>query len=360
MTPRRRLAFAVYCLAALVACKHETPDEVETHSVVPVKTEAVTVGTVRAVIHASGVVAPAPGADLLVVAPEAGRIAELPKAEGDRVRRGDLLVRFEIPTATSDLASKTAEVARSRARLENAKAAQVRAHDLFQRGVAARKDMEDADREAADADAALAEAHAGQAAAELIVNRTSVRATFDGVVARRTHNPGDQVEPAASDAVLRVIDPHRLEVSALIPVSDVPRVVAGAGGRIVGTADDEADQVKVIARPAVVDTNTATAPVRLSLSGSSRYAVGMPVQVEIDAETHRDVPLVPVRAIVRDGDETAVFVVVDGKAQRRTIELGVADATHVEVRSGVKAGENVIVEGHAGLPDGAAVSVTGT
>ena len=42
---------------------------------------------------------PAPGADLVVTAPEPARIAEMPKAEGDRVRRGDLLVRFEIPVA---------------------------------------------------------------------------------------------------------------------------------------------------------------------------------------------------------------------------------------------------------------------
>jgi RND family efflux transporter MFP subunit len=363
MTRSAQLLLVVASFAVLTACGRSAPEEVETESVVPVKTALVELGTIRGVIHATGVVSPAPGADLVVIAPEPGRIVDLPKAEGDRVRRGDLLVRFEIPSMAADLTAKTAEVARAKARIQNAKAARTRAHDLYERGVAARKDEEDADRELSDAEASLTEALAAQAASEVIASRLIVRATFDGIVAKRSHNPGDMVESSASDPVLRVIDPKRLEVSALIPVPDVPRIVLGASGRIAnssGSTDDAPETVKVISRPGVVDVNTATTPIRLALSDVTRYSVGMPVELDIDAETHTNVPLVPARAVVRNGSEIAVFVVVDGKAQRRPVEIGLTTREQAEVRSGLKPGEAVIVEGQAGLPDGAAVSTTTT
>ena len=57
------------------------------------------VKTIRGIrSSATAIVTPAPGADLVVTAPEAARIAEMPHAEGERVRKGDLLVRFDIPT----------------------------------------------------------------------------------------------------------------------------------------------------------------------------------------------------------------------------------------------------------------------
>jgi cobalt-zinc-cadmium efflux system membrane fusion protein len=158
--------------------------------------------------------------------------------------------------------------------------------------------------------------------------------------------------------VLRVIDPRRLEVSAQVPVAEIPRLKVGAAARLISGAEDEPVRLTVISRPAVVETGTATALVRLAFAEAPRQAVGMPVQVDIDAELHKDALLIPSRAIVREADETAVFVVADGKAQRRAVTIGLTDAEHAEVKSGLKAGEIIIVEGQAGLPDGAAVSVS--
>jgi multidrug efflux pump subunit AcrA (membrane-fusion protein) len=66
--------------------------------------------------------------------------------------------------------------------------------------------------------------------------------------------------------------------------------------------------------------------------------------------------LVPLEAIVREGEETAVFVASGGKAARRPVVLGIVDSMHAEIRQGVKAGEQVIVHGQAGLPDGASIT----
>jgi RND family efflux transporter MFP subunit len=341
------------------ACGKAGSEEVETESVVPVKVASSRVGSVRALIHATGIVTAAPGADFAVTAPEAARIVEMPKAEGDRVRRGDLLVRFEIPSLAAEEATKNADVERAEARLQNARAAQARARDLFQRGVGARKEMEDADRELAEAEAALKEARAGRAASAALAGRRVVRAPFNGVIARRTKNPGDLVDPSAAEPLLRVIDPNRLEVQASIPVSDVPRVVPGAPARATVASGTEPDMLEVLSRPAAVEPGTATASVRLAFVSPGRLAVGTPVQVAIEAEMHSNVVLVPAAAVIRDGEQVTVMVVgSDNKAHRHEVTLGISDGEQTEVTSGIKAGERVIVSGQNGLPDEAPVAVS--
>jgi RND family efflux transporter MFP subunit len=356
-----RLALAVLTFAAHAtfwACAKETAEEVESESAVSVKATAATRGTVRGVIHATGVVTPAAGADLVVVAPEGARIAEIPRAVGDRVHRGDLLVRFELPNSAAEVQRQQAEVTRAQASLDNAQAAQTRARDLFDRGVAARKEVEEANRGVSEAEAALTEARASLAAARTLAGRAVVRATFDGIVARRLHNPGDLVEATSGDPVLRIIDPRRLEVVAAVPLGDAPRVEVGAAAVLMlGATGAPEIRLKVISRPAAVETGTATIPVRLAFSSPANFAAGTPVQVDIEAEQHKDVVVVPAVAIVREGEETAVFVVSGGKAQRRHVQTGLSDGTQVEILSGVKAGEMVLVDGQAGLPDGASITL---
>jgi RND family efflux transporter MFP subunit len=343
---------------ASAACSTPQVDEVTSDTVVSVHATAATVGDIRGFVRATGVVTPAPGAELVVVAPEAARIAEIPRAAGDRVRRGDVLVRFEVPTAVADLQRQQAEVVRARSTLDNAKSAQARAADLFERGVAARREVEDGQRITADAEAALAGAKAALASAESVAGRATVRATFDGVVARRFHNPGDLVEASAGDPVLRVIDPRRLEIVAAVPLADASRVRVGAAGHVsAGPIETTGLVVKVLADPAAVDVGTATIPVRLSLTGPRSLPAGTPVQVDLEAERRAGVVLVPIAAIVREGEETAVFVASDGKAQRRPVHAGLTDGAQIEIVSGLKAGELVIVDGQAGLPDGAAVAL---
>ncbi|HVH29939.1 MAG TPA: efflux RND transporter periplasmic adaptor subunit [Vicinamibacterales bacterium] len=353
---RRLIGASVACSIAAAGCGKPATEEVETETVVPVMTAPAQVGNIRAVIHATGDVNPAPNAELVVVAPEPARIIEITKGEGDPVRRGEVLVRFEIPTLNAEVVSKGAEATAAAAHLENARANQVRLKDLFDRGVAARKELEDAEREVSDAQAALAQAQAGRSSSQTLAGRQTVLATFNGVIAKRFHNPGDLVEAASSDPVLRVIDPTRLQVDASVAISDLSRIVMGAPGRLIVSTDAPPLPLKVVSRPAAVEPGTAAAPVRLSFLAPHSLAVGTPVQVEIDAEEHTNVVLVPAEAIVREGEETAVFVATGDKAERRVVLVGIVDSEHAEIREGVNAGEQVIVHGQAGLPDGAAIT----
>jgi RND family efflux transporter MFP subunit len=344
--------------AALLGCHQAANEQTETTAAVPVEVGEAHVGTVRAVVATTGTAEPAPGADWTITAPQAARVVEITKAEGDRVRKGELLVRFDAPPLRADLATRSGELAAARARVENARKNAARLALLLERGIASRKEVEDSQRELREAEAAERQATGTRAAAAELVARTTVHARFNGVVAHRSHNPGDLVDAAATDPIMRVVDPTHMQVTASVPVAAITRISVGEPARVIVPGADTAETARVISRPAAVDVATGTAIVRLGLGSGTRLTPGTPVQVEIQTEEHKDVVIVPTLAIVRDEDKTYVYVVgADQKAHRKPVVLGIVAGEDAEVRSGVNASDKVIVKGHEELPDGAAVTV---
>jgi RND family efflux transporter MFP subunit len=353
----RHTALAVLLLAA--ACSHKPVEEVETSAAAAVKTLTVAPKTVEGVVSATGIVSAAPGFDWMITAPETARIVELPKAEGDRVKPGDLLVRFEIPSLSTDVATRKAEAETARARVDNAQANVTRLTTLVQHGVAAQKELEDARRELAEARAALAQAESATQNAAVLASRTVVRARFAGVIAKRAHNPGDMVEASASDVILRVIDPSRLQVVASVAIPDVRRVEVGRPVRILVPGSDEPELGKVLTRPAAVDPAGVTADARVSFAAATRLAAGTPVRLEIVAEQHPNALAVPAVAVLHEDQDAFVMIAgSDNKAHKRKVAIGLSTPTEAEITSGLKAGDAVVVQGQQGLPDGAAITIT--
>jgi membrane fusion protein (multidrug efflux system) len=97
--------------------------------------------------------------------------------------------------------------------------------------------------------------------------------------------------------------------------------------------------------------------VRLAIAEAATLTVDMPVQVDIDLEERADAVLVPPEAIVYTGKQTAVFVAAGTTAERREVVTGATDDRGVEITSGVRAGELVIVRGQTGLEHGATINV---
>ncbi|HWK08869.1 MAG TPA: efflux RND transporter periplasmic adaptor subunit [Vicinamibacterales bacterium] len=353
-----RSAACIILAAAVSACGHKAVEEVETEAAPVVQTIAVTPQTFGATISASGVVAAAPGADWTITAPEAARIVELPKAEGDRVKPGDLLVRFEIPSLSTDLAQREAEVHQAQARVANAQASVNRLTTLVQHGVAAQKDLEDAERDLSEAQATFAQAQSARGNASVLASRTVVRARFSGVVAKRAHNPGDMVDASASDVILRVIDPSRLQVVASVPIADLARVQSGQRVNITVPGAEEPVAGKVLTRPAAVDPGGVAADVRIAFDRETTLPAGTPVRVDIVTDEHPNALAVPADAVLHEEDQTFVMLAgSDNKAHKRKVSTGLSTAKQVEITAGLKAGDAVIVQGQQGLPDGAPVSI---
>lgn len=342
----------------LSGCSKPTVEEVQTTAAAPVKTLVLAAAPLEGVVAASGIVSAAPGADWVITAPEPARIVELPKAEGDRVQPGDLLVRFEIPARTTDVAARRAEVAQARAHVDNAQASVTRLTTLFEHGVAAQKELEDAKRDLSEAQAALAQAEAGTEAAAVLAARSIVRARFAGVVATRAHNPGDMVEATSADVILRVIDPTKLQVVASVPIPDLARVQVGRPARVLVPGAEEPEAGKVLTRPAAVEPTGVSADVRLSFNAQTKLAVGTPVRVEIVAEQRPSALAVPLEAIIHEDEDAFVMVAGgDNKAHKRKVTIGLTTPKLAEITGGLKAGDAVIVQGQQGLPDGAAITL---
>ena len=358
IAPSRILLSLIVLSIAAAGCGRDPVEEVETESAVEVEVEPATVGAIEGHINVTGVVMPAPGAELTIVAPEPARIAEMPKAEGDPVRVGDVLVRFDIPTLTAGVSASRADVSQARARVESTRAAVTRITGLVERGVAAQRELEEAKRDQAEAEAALARAESDAGAAGALAGRTVVTARFAGVVAKRWHNPGDMVEAAASDPILRVIDPAKLQVVASIPAGDLPRIVVGRPGHVVGPGGTVEQDVTVLTRPAQLDPSGSVGEVRLAFNAPTRLTTGTPLQVSIVAESHPKAIMVEAAAVQHEGEEAFVMIVKDDKkAHRQIVKLGLTDGERVEILSGVASGDRVIVKGQNGLPDGADVTI---
>jgi membrane fusion protein (multidrug efflux system) len=360
-TCRAGRLFVPFLLAILpLACGGTPAEQVDTTAPVPVTVQAARRGAIHRVVQATGLVKPATGAELVVTAPQSARIAEMPKGVGERVRRGDLLVRFDIPSLQADAATRRADVARGESRLTLARANFDRLQGLFERGIAAKKEVEDARRELSDAEASFAEAKTARASSADLATRAVLRAPFDGVVAERAHNPGDLVEPG-SDAVLRLIDPTRLQVEAPVPLDQLAGIALGNLARVRGPGDavSGARAAKVIARPPAVDPTTTSASVRLAFTDGTNLPAGTPVQVEIAGEEHRDAVVVPAAAVVQEGPQTFVYTVdAQNKAHRVEVRLGITTGPEAEVLAGIAAGTRVVVQGQNGLPDGATVTAS--
>jgi RND family efflux transporter MFP subunit len=355
MTARLTLATIAALLAG--ACGVPAPEEHESAAKVPVEIATAGAGAVVETVGAAGVITAAPGAELTVVAPQPARIDAMPKAEGDVARRGDLLVRFDIPSAGADLAARSAELEQARARAENARATVARVTGLFERGVAARKEVEEAQRELKESEAAIAQAQQGTRAAQQLASRREVRAPFNGVVVKRWRQPGDLVEASSTDPVLRFVDVARVQIEAKVAAADSPRVRSGQQASIAapGAADAGA---RVLTAPAFVDAESGTSTIRLAPSGQLPWPVGTPVRVRIITRDRQGAVTVPASAVVREAAAVSVFVVdATGHAHRREVTLGAQSSDRVEIVKGVAAGDQVIVRGQAALPDGAEVTI---
>ena len=262
------------------------------------------------------------------------------------MRKGELLVRFDAPPLRSDLATRSGELAAARARVENARKNETRVALLLEHGIASRKEVEDAQRELREAEAAVRQGTGTQAAAADLVAQTSVHARFNGVVAHRSHNPGDAVEAVATDPVLRVVDPTRMQITASVPVADLTRISIGQPVLCIGNLTvGGSGKTPVVAMLAELLRDAGFAPAVISRGYKRR-------------QTRQDVVIVPALAVVRDEDKTYVYVLgADQKAHRKAVVLGIVAGEDAEIRSGVVASEKVIVKGQEELPDGAAVTV---
>lgn len=299
------------------------------------------------------------------------RVADITVRAGERVEKGAILARLsdnrlqaERQLRASEL--KKAEAQRERATANRAKAQQTLARTEQLRGSNAfRKNaLEDAarDLEAAIASSTEAEAETERVRAELNLAEialadAAIRAPYPGVILARHVVTGGYVQ--AGEAIVTLMNDKDLEIEADVPAQRLSGLHPGAPVKAV-LQNGQTLTVEVRAIIPEENPRTRSRAVRFSASlpeGSTRIAENQSVTVHIPIGVVRQVISVHKDALLLDGSQPRVYVVIDGKVEMRPVAIGESLGTRFEVMDGLSVGETVVIKGNERLRPGEPVAV---
>ena len=280
----------------------------------------------------------------VTIRPEvSGRIIEIGFREGQRVRKGATLIRFEPSVQRAELEQAAANLGLSKSRLE-------RSRDLFTKGFisAQARDETESNFKLAQASYDLSEAR---------LTKLDIKAPFSGIVGLRMVSVGDYVKDGQDIVNLEEIDP--LKVDFKIPEIYLKQVAVGQALQITLDAfPNQTFQGKVLAINPLVDTNGRAIVIRAVIKNTeARLRPGMFARVRLLFSDERDSVAVPEQSLIPVGDEQYLFKVVDGRAQRFKVEIGQRREGQVEVLQGLAAGDVVVTAGQLKLRDGSPVKI---
>jgi membrane fusion protein (multidrug efflux system) len=350
---RPLLAAAIALAVAAPACRRAADEEIASAEVPTIAAQTGSVARrdlVEALLVRGSVTAP-PNEDVKLAAQVAGRVVRMRVAEGDSVKAGELVAEIEAAPLEDQRRQAQAGLSQARAALENARLNLARTERLFERGIAAGKEVEDARSQSAAAQAALEQAEAALATAARQLARARVTSPISGQVVKRFVGVGEQVDGTAAQPLVEIANVERVEVAAHVAADRLGRVREGQKAELVSDAwPGRAFGGEVIAISPAVDPATNAALVRLRVKNSERaLRVGMFVEVRIALAERKGALVVPASALSRTEDGAAVYVVTGDEATRTKVEPGLETAEGIELLSGVKEGQQVLVSGVHGL-----------
>lgn len=191
--------------------------------------------------------------------------------------------------------------------------------------------------------------------ARLEVDKTRIRAPFAGIVTNVRVSEREHV--SAFQEICTVVNPGRIRLLAKVLESDIGRTAPGRNVDLRFSAFPE-ETFRGVVRSVgpLIDPADRTCPVYIDVDNSSgRIKPGMHAEAETVAEVYRQTLLVPQQAVLVRGGRTMVFVVEDGFAKWRYVEIGHENEKIAEVREGLRPGDLVITEGHFALAHDARV-----
>lgn len=389
--PRRALLLLSLLLAApLTACDARTggedaaeEDKEEKFRPDPrtlVEVSQVKTGEVSDFLVSTGTVESEAQADLVPEAP--GQVITILAEEGDQVVAGQVLAVVRNINLSAALDRAEAELARAEAEL-------IKVEQLHAQGAVSDRELSDARHLARTARASRDEAAGGQ-------GQTRITSPIAGTVSVRDVRYG---EIAGGQRAFQVVDLSRLRVVVRLPERDLARLAVGLPARLTSVYDEENPVSGTVTRISpTVDPMTGTVRVTVTLEpGQTVLRPGQYVSARIEVDHHKDVLVIPRRALLyEEGDPIAFRVAVedppprdeaeetklpempkfsfggrkdkgDGEvkdedlpgpyrvARKVELEIGYIDEDSVEITAGLEQGDDIVVTGHAALRDGARV-----
>jgi RND family efflux transporter MFP subunit len=345
--------------------------------------EAAVAGRADTVLNASGYVTARRRAT--VSSKITGKVVEVHVEEGLAVQEGQVLARLDDTIPRANLALLEAQLSSARravteveVRLREARITLRRVIGLVAATVASQAELDAAEAEVDSLDARLALGREEVSVAERAVavrqrdlDDTVIRAPFSGIVISKDAQPGEMVSPVSAGGgftrtgICTIVDMTSLEIEVDVNESYIARVEPGQPVEAILDAYPEwRIPAHVITSVPAADRQKATVRVRIGFAKlDPRILPDMGVKVSfLEAKRPAQAParprlLVPRAAVRREGNQDVVYVVAQGRAERRVVRLGDIEGDRVVVLAGLSAGEQVVVEGPPTLADGAAVVV---
>lgn len=270
---------------------------------------------------------------------------------GANVRRGETIARIDGERLSLALRDAQATLKRLEAQLELLSTQRVRLETLG--NVVSQSQLDEAQSRERMAEQDVEQARVARDRARLDLDRATVRAPFDGIVAERVRQAGEFV--SSGTPLLRLVNDRDLEVVARAPLVTADAVSAGAVAQLVD--GDHKGTGKVRAVIPVGDERSRMVELRIALTDRS-WRVGAPVRVEIAPRSLKAVVTVPRDAVIlRQGASYVMRVTPDNTAERVAVNIGPGHANNVQIDGLLQAGDRVVVRGGERLEPGQAVKV---
>ena len=279
-------------------------------------------------------------------------VLKVPKENGDPVRRGDLLVQLDDTAIRDGLASAEAASRAAGQAFEQAQRQFERMKTLRGSGMASAQQLDDAEGRHNAAQSDLEASRARVVVARQQMQRTEVRAPFEGVVSERKVSAGDTAQ--VGKELLKVIDPNSMRFEALISADHVGEVKVGqpVHFRVNGYGDQEfAGKVRRV-NPAA-NATTRQVEVLVDFVGDKQPKLaGLYAEGRLETESRSSLT-VPASAVVLDGDKASAWRLKDNKLRKVPLAIAERDARSGDyvLKGGLAEGDQVIRHPSALLKD---------
>jgi multidrug efflux system membrane fusion protein len=324
----------------------------------PVEVQAVAAHPVEYAVRAVGSVEAFE--TVAVTARVAGVIERVRFAEGDTVTDGQPLVEVEperyrlaVASARAALVRAEAEQREAELGLERRESVNAKRPDLVKA-----EDVDAFRTQVAVASADVAEERSALQLAELNLRDAFVRAPVSGIIQTRSAQTGQYVQPGAVLATLVRREPLLLRFQ--VPEQEAAPLAPGHRATFTVTGNDRAYTAELshVAAQASQTTRMVEVTARVDDAQRGELRPGAFAEVTVPVGSAGNSPVIPQTAVRPSERGFLAFVVEEGVARERVLELGLRTADgQVEVRSGVRPGETLVVRGAEALRDGAAVKV---
>ena len=347
------LLLFIFAAALLGGCHREAEPSAQSSAQPPleIKVARPFQGEIIRSISLPGEIKPYQSATLY--AKVSGYLKNITVDKGDEVKEGTLLADIEVPELLADQAKYKAEVEVAHLDYKRLTEAQQKAPDL----------VVPLSVDTARSKSEVAKANLDRA--ETLLQFTKITAPFSGIVTRRFVDRGAFIPAATSgstpqnSALLTLMDFSTVRVQVAVPEVEASLIAAGQPVRITAEGlPGPPVQAQVTRFSYALDDASKTMLVEVEVPNPKRLLrPGMYATVKVGVERKEDAFLIPLEALLMEKANASVFVPVDNKAKKTPVKIGFNDGTNVEILSGLKPDQSVILLGKAPLANDQPVRV---